>query len=647
MIEEFGSPTFLLLAMQNTPLQTLKSTCTRNENELVKDGETVQEAFDRHIGDDQSCLNSFLCFSKSLFYHIESEEASSTDLVINVEQGAKDRESTQFSGVIACGSGAAQPQSQVGQQQGEVNAEELQEEGQETKDQETDVDQLQSNLPILTDGDQSQVDHNDDNTICCLADCCSNYQQIADKAFSTSCFNNWKKAIEKFKCHVSSLAHKEACVKWHDQEGDDFVKSFLKENRFTSYQVVNEIITLAYSEVLKCIKSVNGSTWFSVIADKATDVASNEQMSIAIRWVNDKYEGIRSGVATRFCSEVPAALSVHCFAHNLHLCLQNASKKLVYIRDSLITVREISNLIRYSPKRLHLFSNKLDNSYEGVTLKPLCPTRWTARTAALEAVLKDYEVLTETQEEIHESTHDEYGMKAGGLLQSLEKFSTYFGIKLCHLLFNAAEQVSSTLQRKDITLSEALTAVESAKSYYQRIRLDDTFMKFYCSILTEAQSYNIKSPELPRYRKHLARYLSGTDQHRYSSPKEYHRHQFYEACELLYGELVTTFDSELVSPVLSIEEMLVSAANNEPFDNYLKSFGESPFKDDVSISDLKKHLLMLPDVALRALPEVKTVTSIRTICDTMNSSKSYQDMLSSVHLLFMTISNISNYFRNI
>ena len=155
---------------------------------------------------------------------------------------------------------------------------------------------------------------------------------------------------------------------------------------------------------MKNMRSVDGPMWFSVIADEATDVASNEQLSIAIRWVNDKYEvsedpvglfkdpnntakmifgiikdvlircslpicscrgqaydgasnmqGIRSGVATRFCSEVPAALSVHCFAHNLNLCLQDASKKLVYIRDSLFIVREISKLIHYSPKRLHLF----------------------------------------------------------------------------------------------------------------------------------------------------------------------------------------------------------------------------------------------------------------------------------------------------
>ena len=93
------------------------------------------------------------------------------------------------------------------------------------------------------------------------------------------------------------------------------------------------------------------------------------------------------------------------------------------------------------------------------------------------------------------------------------------------------------------------------------------------------------------------------------------------------------FNSKLLSPVLSIEKMLVSAANNEPFDDHLKIFSESPFKDDICVSDLKRHLLILPDVMRRALPEVKVITSIRSICDAMTSCKSYQDMLSSVHLL--------------
>lgn len=65
-----------------------------------------------------------------------------------------------------------------------------------------------------------------------------------------------------------------------------------------------------------------------------------------------------------------------------------------------------------------------------MSLKPLSTTRWTARTAAIDAILKDYTVLVETLEEVHATTHDEYGLKASGCLHSLEKFSTLFGLRL-------------------------------------------------------------------------------------------------------------------------------------------------------------------------------------------------------------------------
>ena len=48
---------------------------------------------------------------------------------------------------------------------------------------------------------------------------------------------------------------------------------------------------------------------------------------------------------------------------------------------------ELSNLIRASPKRLALtIQDELAPAAPG--LKPLCPTRWTVRTAAIDAVLK-------------------------------------------------------------------------------------------------------------------------------------------------------------------------------------------------------------------------------------------------------------------
>ncbi len=56
------------------------------------------------------------------------------------------------------------------------------------------------------------------------------------------------------------------------------------------------------------------------------------------------------------------------------------------------------------------------------------------RTDAIEAVIKQYPVIMETMDEVNRTTHDEYGFGAGGVLTTLEKFETLFGLKLSYLL---------------------------------------------------------------------------------------------------------------------------------------------------------------------------------------------------------------------
>ena len=104
--------------------------------------------------------------------------------------------------------------------------------------------------------------------------------------------------------------------------------------------------------------------------------------------------------ATQIRNQVPAAIPVHCLAHCLNLCLQGAGRKLTFLSDALDTVRKIAQLIKFSPKRAHLFSEKLANQKEAVavTIKVLCATRWTARTGAIGAVIIDYEILMDTLE---------------------------------------------------------------------------------------------------------------------------------------------------------------------------------------------------------------------------------------------------------
>ncbi len=185
------------------------------------------------------------------------------------------------------------------------------------------------------------------------------------------------------------------------------ISSWIKEGKYMSHDIVNELISLMgqgvlrqfLAKILKCVPS-----WYSVIADEATDVSFSEQFNLSIRYVDDDYvinkdsiglfklpdtkaetlfsvlkdmltrcslplslcrgqaydgaatmQGRRKGLATLFRNEVPAALPVHRLAHSLNLCLQDAGRQIHLLRDALDLIREEVKLINYSPKRKHLF----------------------------------------------------------------------------------------------------------------------------------------------------------------------------------------------------------------------------------------------------------------------------------------------------
>ena len=71
------------------------------------------------------------------------------------------------------------------------------------------------------------------------------------------------------------------------------------------------------------------------------------------------------------------------------------------------------------------------------------------------------------------------------------------GLQLSHKLFSVAEQVPLVLQKKSLTIQDALLAVDTAKAYYCHIRKDDEFSHFYESAVKDAEKHAIGRPELP------------------------------------------------------------------------------------------------------------------------------------------------------
>ena len=254
--------------------------------------------------------------------------------------------------------------------------------------------------------------------------------------------------------------------------------------------------------------------------------------------------------------------------------------------------------------------------------------------------MQDYTVLINTLDEIHQTTRDEYGLKAAGPLSTMEKFSTFFGLKLGELVFSASETLSKSLQGKDTTIQEAIATVKLAKCFYTQQRRDRPFLVFYDDVVKVAQKYNISAPQLPRYRR-IPKRLDDGIEGRNATPQDYFRHQYFQALDLLIAGLDDRFDqSEVLGPVLDLENLLLKSANGANFNLHLASLKSSCYKDDFNWEQLNIQLLMYGNLVKEALPMVKEVTNICTICDAMNKSNTYKTMLPEVHnllRLYLTI----------
>ena len=98
-------------------------------------------------------------------------------------------------------------------------------------------------------------------------------------------------------------------------------------------------------------------------------------------------EGIYSGVQARIVAKQPKAVYVHCAAHNLNLVLNDAISDVVDVRNFFGTVEQTYVFFGHSIHRWNMLSTQCESgSGSNITLKRLCPTRWSSRYDCLVAL---------------------------------------------------------------------------------------------------------------------------------------------------------------------------------------------------------------------------------------------------------------------
>ena len=226
----------------------------------------------------------------------------------------------------------------------------------------------------------------------------------------------------------------------------------------------------------------------------------------------------------------------------------------------------------------------LNSGESSPSLRILCPTRWTVRHSSITSILKNYRILMVALEQIQVG-HDEYAAKASRLLNEMEQFNTYFGLKLALQIFAPTEQFSINLQAVDVTVQEALRGAALLVSHLKSLMTETVYNCFYDHTVEESGTLT-EEPKLPRIRKPPRRIDHGSSPYTYACAKDMYRHAYYESLDLVSEEVERRFQQSDIITIKEIELILLSASNGDVIDT-LPDTAIDFLRTDVEVDCLK------------------------------------------------------------
>ena len=485
---------------------------------------------------------------------------------------------------------------------------------------------------------------------------------------------------------------------------DENLKEWLKrrENVYTSPDIQNEIIKAMGVQVLRDVAAdLQMSRYLTVMADETTDCSNREQVTVIVRRVTEELEvfeeflglyhvtsidaatlttvikdvliranlaieklrgqcydgasamsGSKSGVSKRICDIEPRAVYTHCYGHALNLAAGDALKQCHLLRDSLETTREITKLIKASPKREAIFQQLKSTMPSGESspgIRVLCPTRWTVRADSIHSILANYEVINKTWDEALSATKDtEAKARIRGVAAQMMTFPYFFGSMLSEVLLSHTDNLSKTLQHSTLSAAEGQQVATMTVATLQSLRSDDQYNLFWTNVIQKSEQLGVDEPRLPRKRKTPRRFDDGRSAGDFAStPKTHYKVIYFEALDLIISCIKDRFDQPGFHIYQSLETLLIKSSKQQEFDNELDavcSFYHDDFDKEllrsqlytlgvhfqtgqenleaqnVSIFDIKKYFITLSPGQASLLCQVKQLLQLILVMPATNAT---------------------------
>lgn len=328
--------------------------------------------------------------------------------------------------------------------------------------------------------------------------------------------------------------------------GDDNLRAHIttcgRNASYLSWKIQNDIISTTGRLIrLSIIADVNNAHCFSVLSDATTDVSIKEQMCIVLRYVKDGnihedfvgfndlqestgraiannimrtltefgldlrklrgqgYDGCatmrghNNGVQACVRESYPLAVYTHCASHVLNLVIVHASK-FQDIANCVATIKEITNFIRGSAKRMNKMNEILENGH--ITLGKLCETRWVELHESLINFQSLYPIVQDVLEDISQWPDNTASGKATQFLAAMIRPHFVISLCICSRFSGLLRPISKSLQDPTQDLIQCIKQIEVIETVLRDCR-EDCIIDFK-TIFEKAESLNGEHLRIPR-----------------------------------------------------------------------------------------------------------------------------------------------------
>lgn len=400
-----------------------------------------------------------------------------------------------------------------------------------------------------------------------------------------------------------------------------------KADKYTCPDIQNEILKLMALKILRNVTSrILKNDYFTIMCDECSDISNKEQLVVCFRSVDESLNvhenfvglyvipnissqvilsvisdtltrlnlsfsrcrgqcydgasnmsGCKAGVAKLITDIESRAIFTHCYGHALNLAVGDTIKGIKVLRDVLDITYEISGLIKLSPKldaRFNTLKKELAPDCPG--FRVLCPTRWTVRANSLKSVLDNYSVLNALWDEcLEERLQADIRARILGVQAQMKSFDYFFGTSLAYLVLRHSDNLSSTLQDKDMSAVGGQEVVKMTVKTLKSLRSDERYKLFWENVCQKASTLGVDDPVLPRKRRRPQRYEDGNStEYHPDSPEVYYKPIFFESIDLIVNCIEQRFNQPGFKTYSQLQNLLFCAIRGEDYKENLQTIME-------------------------------------------------------------------------